>query len=301
MDWPALAVVHVVTKSFAPKLAALADAAAKSGSAPYDMTATGTPETASNGLPCMSCTAPAGTARLRDAAPDILARSPSPRVAAAVSWDVTEPRNSSVSPPCVTFIGMSFAVIPSVNCTNTVPLTAWYVAFSTVGFVVSRTDTVLFPDAPMGLPAASVTAPRSTSNDIVWDWANRSRPVWFRTSVTASRDIVVSAERRTVLAPSVSMILEPSAVAMPSVNRTDTAPSPVLYVAFRNAGGTPSRMATLLLLVAALGYPPALMTAPSPTRTAKDAAPASRFLSASVSARCTAPPDTVELPVGYAV
>ena len=156
---------------------------------------------------------------------------------------------------------------------------------------------VLLDDAPMGLPAASVTAPCRMSSDIVPAWANRSRAVWFTAYATVLYDIVALPERRIALAPPVSVILEPSAAPTLSLNRIDMAPLPVWYVAFTNAGAIPSYTVMLLFPVAALGYPPVPVTAPSPTCMVKDETPASRSLSASDSAAYTVPPDIVELPV----
>ena len=78
-------VCHVVTKSLAPKLAALADAAAaKPNSILPGTMSSGMSETASIRLPCISCNTSAGMLKFNDVMPDILARSSNSRVAVAV-------------------------------------------------------------------------------------------------------------------------------------------------------------------------------------------------------------------------
>ena len=78
------AALHVVTKSFAPKLAAPAEAASAMPCSAPSATSSGMSQTASISLPLVSRTAPAGTVRFSDTIPDILARSSGPKVAATV-------------------------------------------------------------------------------------------------------------------------------------------------------------------------------------------------------------------------
>ena len=179
-------VFHVVTKSSGPKLAAFADVAAATPNRTLSgTTSSGMSETAPIRLPCASCIVPAGMVKFSSAVPDILARSSKSRVAVTALLGAAAPCSGIVSLPCVMLIVMPFAaVMGSLNCTHTVPLPARYAALSTAGFVVSRTDTVLFEDASMRLPAISATAPCRMSSDITLAWANMSRPAWPTVSVT---------------------------------------------------------------------------------------------------------------------
>ena len=150
-------------------------------------------------------------------------------------------------------------------------------------------DTVLFEDAPIWLSKASATAPCRMSRDIPLDWANRSRAVWLRVSVTLLCD-TAAPKRLTLLAPSARTSLEPSTIPRLSLNRIDTVPLPVWYAAPTNDGFVSSRIVIPLSPVAALGCPPAPVTAPSPRRIFKDMTPSSRPLSAPDSAVRTVPP-----------
>ena len=91
--------------------------------APAIAMSSGTPDTASIWLPCMSRTIPAGMARLKDAAPYIWMPSSNSRVAVRVSPETAAPRSEIVWLSAVMSIVMSFAAImASLNCTDIVLL-----------------------------------------------------------------------------------------------------------------------------------------------------------------------------------
>ena len=232
---------------------------------------------------------------------------PIPTVSKSSDPAIPATPSSGVAKPCcgpeptyVTFMGTSLAEdMASSNRTYTVPLPAWYAALNTAGLVVSYTDTALLWDASIRSPAASATAPRGISRDSTRACANRSRAVWFTVSATSFRCAAALSDRYTVPVPSVRLILEPFTAPTFPLNSMCTEPLPVWYVAFRNAILAVPYTVTFLAPVAALGCPLAPVTAPSPTRTIKDVAPAIRFLSASDSVANAAAPDEVALAVTY--